>query len=112
MDNHKYRDEILQANTQKYGYKIRHSHTIDKDLLYIAKKYTIDNKLIYLRLAKELHSINEQILSLGIKIFIVLTLFFITIFTVAVKISKQIEKETLNNNVYKRKVFIGYPCVN
>jgi len=96
MDNHKYRDEILQANTQEYGYKIRHSHTIDKDLLYIAKKYTLHNQLIYLRLAKELNSIHEQILSLGVKIFIVLTLFFIAIFTIAVKISKQIEKEILN----------------
>ena len=96
MDNHKYRDEILQANSEEYGYKIRHSHTIDKDLLYIAKKYTINNQLVYLRLAKELHSIHEQIFSLGLKILIVLTLFFITIFTIAFNISKQIEKETLN----------------
>jgi signal transduction histidine kinase len=96
MDNHKNRDEILQANTEEYGYKIRHSHTIDKNLLYIAKKYTLNNQLIYLRLAKELNSINEQIFSLGVKIFIVLTLFLITIFTIAIKISKQIEKEILN----------------
>ena len=96
MDNHKYRDEIIQAKQEEYGYKIRHSHTIDKDLLYIAKKYTIDEQVLYLRLAKELNSINEQIFSLGFKVLIVLTLFFITVFVIAFKISKQIEKETLN----------------
>ena len=94
MDNHKYRAEIIQANKEDHGYKIRHSKTINKDLLYIAKKYSINNKIIYIRLAKELKNINEQIFSLGLKIFAVLTLFFITIFIIAYKISKQIEFET------------------
>ncbi|MCD6172411.1 MAG: sensor histidine kinase, partial [Sulfurimonas sp.] len=40
MDNHKYRYEIMQANEEDFGYKIRHSVTLDKDLLYIAKKYS------------------------------------------------------------------------
>jgi len=93
MDNHKYRDEIIQASNTKYGYKIRHSKTIDKNLLYIAKKFTINNKIIYIRLAKELKNIDEQIFSLGIKISIVLALFFIIIFIMAYKISKQTEKE-------------------
>ncbi len=95
MDNHKYRDEILQANEKEFGYKIRHSTTINKDLLYIAKKYNLTGKIIYIRLSKELNSINKQISSLGLKIFIVLTLFFIAIFMITYKISKQIEKETL-----------------
>ena len=95
MDNHKYRDEIMQANQEEYGYKIRHSNTIDKDLLYIVKKYPYNNETIYIRLAKELQSINNQIISLGLKIFTVLIIFFITIFFITYKISKQIEKETL-----------------
>ncbi|WP_455756908.1 sensor histidine kinase [Sulfurimonas sp.] len=100
MDNHKYRDEIMQANKEEYGYKIRHSNTIDKDLLYIAKKYPYNNEVIYIRLAKELVSINNQIISLGLKVFTVLTLFFIAIFFIAYKISKQIEKETLKIQVF------------
>ena len=96
MDNHKNRDEIIQASIKKYGYKIRHSNTIDKDLLYIAKKYSFKEKKLYIRLSKELNSINEQIFSLGIKIFLVLTFFFIAIFIIAFKITRQIEKETLN----------------
>ena len=93
MDNHKYRDEIMQATKEDYGYKIRHSKTIDKNLLYIAKKFTINGKIIYIRLAKELKNINEQIFSLGIKISVVLGLFFIIIFMIAYKISKQTEQE-------------------
>ena len=93
MDNHKYRDEVMQALKEKYGFKIRHSKTINKDLLYIAKKYTINGEDIYIRLSKELESINEQIYSLGIKILVVLTLFFISVFTITFRISKELEKE-------------------
>mgnify|MGYP000194345233 CR=1 FL=1 len=95
MDNHKYRDEVMQANKEDYGYKIRHSKSINKDLLYIAKKYKYENKTIYIRLSKELNSINEQIFSLGVKIFIVLIIFFILMFIIAYEISKKIEIETL-----------------
>ena len=93
MDNHKYRDEIMQALKEEYGFKIRHSKTINKDLLYIAKKYTINGKDIYVRLSKELESINEQIYSLGIKILVVLTLFFISVFIITYRISKELERE-------------------
>ena len=95
MDNHKYRDEILQAKSEDYGYKVRHSKTIDKDLLYIAKKYKVNGKIFYIRMAKELKSINEQMFWLGLKIFTAIILFFIAIFAITFKISKEIEKETL-----------------
>lgn len=94
MDNHKYRDEIMQANKESYGYKIRHSSSISKDLLYIAKRYPFKDTYVYLRLAKELTSVNEQIFSLGIKVFIVLSMFFIAIFLIALRTSKEIEQET------------------
>jgi len=94
MDNHRYRAEILQADKESFGYKIRHSKTINKDLMYIAKKYTINSKTIYIRMAKELKSINQQIFSLGLKIFGVLGVFFVAIFVTAYKISRQIEYET------------------
>ena len=93
MDNHKYRDEIMQALKEKYGFKIRYSKTINKDLLYIAKKYIINGEETYIRLSRELESINEQIYSLGIKILFVLTLFFIAVFTITYRISKELEHE-------------------
>jgi signal transduction histidine kinase len=94
MDNHRYRDEIVQADKNKYGYKIRHSKTINKNLLYVAKKFNLNNHIVYIRLAKELKNINEQIFLLGMKILVVLMLFFIAIFSIAYNITKKVEKET------------------
>ena len=94
MDNHKYRAEIMQSNKEAYGHIIRHSNTLNKDLMYIAKKYTHDGKVFYIRLAEELKNIDEQMLILGSKIFSALIVFFIVIFIMAYNISKKIEHET------------------
>ncbi len=94
MDNHKYRPEIIQSRKEAYGYIIRYSATLHENLIYIAKKYTINNQTIYIRLAKELKNINAQILSLGINIFAVLIVFFIGIFYMTYKINIQIQYET------------------
>lgn len=93
MDNHKYRDEIIQSTEQEYGYIIRYSKSTKKNLLYIVKEYTLDERTLYIRLAKELQSINEQVFSLGLKIFSVLVLFFIAIFIITYKINAQIQNE-------------------
>ena len=94
MQNHRYRAEIMLADKQAYGTKIRHSHTVDKDLLYVAKKITLQKKTLYIRLAKEIQGIQSEIFSLGVKILIVLILFFIAVFSVTYKINTQIEYET------------------
>lgn len=94
MDNHKYRAEIMQANKEKYGYIIRHSHTLNKDLQYVARKYTIDGKIIYVRLAREAKGIRAEIINLGIKIAVVLLLFFIAVLYMSYKINIQIHHET------------------
>ena len=94
MDNHKYRPEIMQANKETYGYVIRYSHTIKENMLYVAKKYTYNNNTIYIRLAKELKSINHQIIYLGLKLLAVLIIFFFSIFYITYKINLQIQQET------------------
>jgi len=93
MENHKYRDEVVQASTKEYGYKIRHSNTLNKDLLYVVKRYENFKKPMYIRLAREIKSINKDLLSLGEEILIVLLLFFIVLFFITYKISKSIEIE-------------------
>ena len=93
MDNHRYREEIMQSDTESYGYKIRHSKTINKDLLYIVKKYNFNGKSLYIRLAKELENINEEIISLGVKTFFVLAVFFAFLLSLTYKLSSQIEHE-------------------
>jgi signal transduction histidine kinase len=93
MDNHKYRDEIVQANKKEFGYKIRYSQTIKQDLLYVVKKYTVDGKTFYVRLSAQLKSINNQIFSLALKVLGVLVIFFIAVFIVTYKINIQIQNE-------------------
>lgn len=93
MDNHRYREEIMQSDKEPYGYKIRHSKTINKDLLYIAKKYSYNNKNLYIRMSKELESINQDIFYLGVKTFIVLLLFFGFIFSITYKLSGELQRE-------------------
>lgn len=93
MENHKYREEVVESNTKEYGYKIRHSKTIDKDLLYVVKKFTNLEKPMYIRISKEIKSINEDILLLGEEILFILALFFAFIFFITFRISKSIELE-------------------
>jgi len=93
MENHKYREEIVASNTQEYGEKVRHSHTIDKDLLYVVKKFNNFNPPMYVRLATEIKGINDAIVFLGEEIIFILALFFAFIFFLAFKISKSIEQE-------------------
>jgi signal transduction histidine kinase len=93
MENHRYRDEVLQADKKEYGTKIRHSRTLDKTMLYVVKKLTLNDKTIYLRLAKEIKGIQEQIMNLGLKIFAVILLFLIILLVATYKIHKELEYE-------------------
>ena len=93
MENHKYREEIIEANKNEFGTKIRHSKTIDKDLLYMAKRYDNLTPSMYIRLSKEIKNINADILVLGEEILGLLLLFFLFVLSVTYKISAKIEKE-------------------
>ncbi len=94
MENHKYRIEIMQANKETYGYALRHSHTINKDLQYVARKYTKNGESFYIRLAREAKGIRASMLNLGLKIAAVLILFFLAVFSMTYKINTQIQYET------------------
>ena len=93
MENHKYRNEVVQAGKEEYGYKIRHSDTLKKDLLYVVKRYDNFKKPMYIRLSREIKSIDKDILSLAEVILVLLLLFFIVLFFITYKISTSIESE-------------------
>jgi signal transduction histidine kinase len=93
MENHRYRDEIMQARKNGYGDKIRHSNTLDKTMLYIAKRMDLSNGTIYIRLSKEIKGIQKQIFNLGLKIFAVILLFLFTLLFATYKIHKELEYE-------------------
>jgi len=94
MDNHRYRPEILQSDRENFGYSIRYSRTLQRDMLYVVKKVSFNDKYIYIRLAKEIKGIYVEFLNLGIKISAVLVLFFIILFILSYKINTQIQHET------------------
>ena len=93
MESHKYRDEVVESNKKEYGYKIRHSDTLKKDFLYVVKRYDNFKNPMYIRLSREIKSINEDILLLGEEILVVILLFFMVLFFVTYKISTSIEEE-------------------
>ena len=93
MENHKYREEIIATNKKLFATKIRHSHTLNVDLLYVATKVTFENSTVYIRLAKELTSIDKHIFMLGAEITGLLLLFFTAVFIITYRISKEINYE-------------------
>lgn len=96
MNNHKYRPEIIEARKNLHGYSIRHSHTLNKDLLYVAKKYKKNGNIFYIRVAKEIKPINSEIISMGLKVLGIVILFFaimfFNIYTLGVSLEKEINK--------------------
>ncbi|MEA1981984.1 MAG: ATP-binding protein [Campylobacterota bacterium] len=93
MENHKYREELVESNTEEYGTKIRHSETLKKNFLYVVKRYANHDKPIYIRLSREIKSINNDILSLGKEMLVLLLFFFGILFFITYKISTKIEEE-------------------
>ncbi len=94
MDNHKYRPEIMEAKDNPFGQVIRHSKTVDKELLYVAKMFKFNKQNIYIRMAKEIGEINEKLISLALKVIIALIVFLAIAFYIAYKISVKLENET------------------
>ena len=94
MDNHKFRDEIIEAKNYGSGYKIRHSKTLNKELLYLAKKIDINGKILYVRVAKPLSNINKSLFKFLSEIGIIFLIFLIVVSYVVYKISNNIGTET------------------
>ena len=109
MDNHKHRPEIEGARFGDYGFSIRHSRTLNKDLLYVAKKYEIHNRSLYIRLAKPLTEVQEALFSFVWRIFLVIALFLVFVSWIFYKIGVDVEEEIdkiikfLRNLTKKRK---------
>ncbi len=94
MENHLNREEIIKAKYNSYGRVIRHSDTINKDLLYVAKEVTIDKIDYYLRISQDIDIINNNFLKLTLQIIAIFSIFLFLAFIVSYLISKKIQKET------------------
>ena len=94
IDNHADRTEILHAKNKIMGKDTRLSETINKELLYIAKKVKIGDEIYYIRMADYTNKINEDFMKLSLEIIYFIVLFLIIIFLASYFITKRIKKET------------------
>ncbi len=94
MENHSNREEILQAKDFGIGKIIRFSSTLNKELLYIAKKVNIDRKIYFIRMADYTDKITDNFVKLSAQIFAFITLFLIIAFVATYFISLKIKNET------------------
>lgn len=96
MENHANRQEVLEAKEFGIGKVMRYSNTINKELLYIAKKVTINKKVYYIRMADYTDKITDNFVKLTAQIFSFITFFLIAAFLITYFISLKIKKETDN----------------
>ncbi len=78
METHADRPEVLSATLFKAGQSIRHSSTIDKELMYVAKRYEGDNFSGYIRIAtptsifdKDLAILHDELMRIIFVVFVV-----------------------------------------
>lgn len=94
MDNHANRPEIIKADFQEYGFSMRRSNTLQKEMLYVAKKFLVENKEYFIRMARDIEKINEEFFYLSLKIGVLFLLFIGIAFVIALQASKKIQDET------------------
>ncbi|MEA2019388.1 MAG: HAMP domain-containing sensor histidine kinase [Campylobacterota bacterium] len=94
MDNHLNRAEVIQAKYQEYGSIVRYSNTLKKELLYVGKKFTVNKYDYYIRMARDIELVNQQFFYLSLKIGFLFLIFMLSAFTIALKISKNVQDET------------------
>ena len=94
IKNHANRVEIIQARNVGLGKDTRLSDTVKKDLIYVAKKTIIENKIYFIRMADYTDKINNQFTKLSLEIFSFITFFLIIVFIATYFISLRIKKET------------------
>jgi two-component system phosphate regulon sensor histidine kinase PhoR len=107
MDNHSDRPEIMEAMKGNVGQSIRHSHTLDTDMLYVAIPVYSDNRIIAVvrtsvaltSLGRTLHEAEKKIIIGGI---LLAFLTAIASYAISKKISKPLEILRNGANRYAR----------
>ena len=94
IKNHSNRVEIIEARNIGLGKDTRVSETLNKDLIYIAKKVSFNEKVYYLRMADYTNKITDNFKKLTFEIFIYISFFLIIAFISTYFISIKIQRET------------------
>ena len=93
LANHLHRPEIITASQQEFGKDIRRSDTVDKDMLYVAKKVSTMHGIYYLRISKYIEDFSEEFLHLSIKVIFLMFAFFLIALWVGFNLNNQIKYE-------------------
>lgn len=94
IKNHSNRVEIIEARNIGLGKDTRLSETLNKDLIYIAKKVSFNEEIYYLRMADYTNKITDNFKKLTFEIFIYISFFLIIAFISTYFISIKIQRET------------------
>ena len=94
IKNHSNRVEIIEARNIGLGKDTRLSETLNKDLIYIAKKVSFNEEIYYLRIADYTNKITDNFKKLTFEIFIYISFFLIIAFISTYFISIKIQRET------------------
>lgn len=94
MENHSNREEIIEAKNLGIGKIVRFSNTINKELLYITKKVSINKNTYFIRMADYTDKITDNFIKLTAQIFSFIAFFLIIGFLATYFISIKIKNET------------------
>lgn len=94
LKNHSKREEIIKAKKNGISKVMRFSNTVNKELLYITKKVTINNQVYFIRMADYTDMISSNFIKLAFRIFMFITFFLLIGFFATYYISLRIKKET------------------
>jgi signal transduction histidine kinase len=113
MENHLNRPEIQQALEYGMGYAIRHSKSVGKNFLYVAKRDAGQ----FVRMAYALDSIKEKFLKFWLKAILLFALAMGVALWVALKINRRISKdleqiETSLENMLNKKYKVSFDKVS
>ncbi|WP_457607157.1 ATP-binding protein [Nitratifractor sp.] len=90
MENHATRPEVLEAKEKGWGSAVRHSATLDEDLLYVARR----TPEFTLRMAYSLAEIRRQLLILWLKSLLFFAGVLGALFWLGGRLSRQIDRDT------------------
>jgi len=94
LQNHSKREEIVQAKEYGISKVMRFSNTVNKKLLYVTKKVTINNEVYFVRMADYTDMISSNFIKLALRIFMFISFFLLIGLFTTYYISLKIKKET------------------
>ncbi|MGE5311127.1 MAG: histidine kinase dimerization/phospho-acceptor domain-containing protein, partial [Nitrospirota bacterium] len=93
LQSHATRPEIIQALQEEIGFHIRHSPTVDKDLMYAARRVQAPGHIPagVVRVAMPVSAVKDRLDALGRNFFFIMALTFVATILVSYILVRQIE---------------------